>query len=516
MPGKRPNILFFCVDEMRADHLACMGNPMVKTPNLDRLAAGGTLFRRAYCNNPICMPARATMFTGLLPRDHGLRVNGQSLRQDIPVLPQLFKAAGYRTHAAGKLHLTPWVPKEDRPRPEHFPESMAHWKEGRLNTFPVPYYGFDRVDFVGGHTSYAYGDYPAWLREQGGDPAQLGPDQALEPPTGAPLTYKMRLPVEWHYNRFISDRTIETIHESARDGQPFFAWCSFPDPHMPVAPPAPYCHQYSPDDVALPAAREGEADVLPPVYRQVLSGDLKPNGVDNRGVTEAHKREIIAGTYGMITHLDMEIGRVLDALEASGQAGNTIVVFTSDHGDMMGDHGLLWKSFYTFRGCVQIPLIIAVPGGVKGQVTETLACQLDALPTLLGLASLPMPDDGWALRPTPFERGSVQPLQSYPGCNLAALLRGQVVTSKREDVVIENDDPTTGFRVRALVTDRYRLTVYPGTSHGELFDLQEDPDELWNLWGRPDCRELRQSLTGRLLERYAQETPLFPIPPWNS
>ena len=101
------NVLIFCVDEMRADHMACVGNPVVQTPNLDRLAARGTLFRRSYCNTPICMPARVTMFTGLLPRDHGVRVNGQTLRTDLPTLPGVLAEAGYRTHAAGKLHLTP-------------------------------------------------------------------------------------------------------------------------------------------------------------------------------------------------------------------------------------------------------------------------------------------------------------------------------------------------------------------------------------------------------------------------
>ena len=144
----RPNVLIFCVDQMRADHMGCAGNAVVRTPNLDRLAAMGTRFSRAYCNNPICMPARASMFTGMLPRDHGLRVNGQALRRDLPVLPGILSEAGYRTHAAGKLHLTPWVPMVWPPDPEKYPECLDYWGDGHIQKFPEPYYGFQTVDYV--------------------------------------------------------------------------------------------------------------------------------------------------------------------------------------------------------------------------------------------------------------------------------------------------------------------------------------------------------------------------------
>ena len=154
MPREKPNVLIFCVDEMRADHLGSAGNPIVQTPNLDRLAAQGVFFRRSYCNNPICMPARATMFTGLLPRDHGVRINGQALRQDLPTLPSILANAGYLTHAAGKLHLTPWVPMVQPPQPQTYPECLAYWQGGIMAKFPTPYYGFQTVDYVDGHTSY--------------------------------------------------------------------------------------------------------------------------------------------------------------------------------------------------------------------------------------------------------------------------------------------------------------------------------------------------------------------------
>ncbi len=513
MSGKK-NVLLICVDEMRADHLACMGNPLVKTPNLDRLAAMGTLFRRGYCNNPICMPARASMFTGLLPRDHGLRVNGQTAHPGLPWLAQIMAEAGYRTHAAGKLHLTPWVGKSSREEAEKFPEDMDFWRDGTHTTFPAPYFGFQSVDFVGGHSSYIYGDYLEWLKERGGHREDLQPAKERISPGGQ--SYRMALPEELHYNRFIADSAIGVIEESASpDAPPFLVWCSFPDPHAPVAAPNPYYDLYPPEDMPLPARREGEVDDLPQVYRQVLAGDLRPNGCNSAGITDAQWQEILAGTYAMVTHLDNEVGRLLDCLERTGQLDDTLVVFLSDHGDMMGDHGLLWKAFYTFRGCIQIPYIVALPGGAAGAANDALVCQLDLLPSVLDWCQLPLPGADWTERETPFSRGEVQPLQLYPGRSWLPVARGQK-DGIRDCVVVENDDPTMGFRVRCLVTDHYRLTVYPGMDEGELFDLRNDPNELRNLWSQPASQARRHELTAKLLDAYALETPLHPIPPWNA
>ncbi|MCF6175966.1 MAG: sulfatase-like hydrolase/transferase [Victivallaceae bacterium] len=510
----KPNVLIFCVDEMRADHLGCAGNAIVKTPNLDKLAAAGSFFPNARCNNPICMPARASMFTGLLPRDHGLRVNGQSLRTDLPVLPEIMADNGYRTHSAGKLHLTPWItPNQPDSMREQLPESKTFWDKNLVNGIPTPYYGFQTVDFVGGHTSYAWGDYIEWLKSNGGDPELLRENHALEPLTGAPTCYKMALPEELHYNRYIADSTIEHIAQAG--DEPFFSWCSFPDPHSPCAPPQPYCDMYNPAAMPLPVTHNGEIKDLPPYYAQVLNGELKPNGSDNTGITPAHWQEIIAMTYGMITHLDSEIGRVMTALNSSGKADNTIVIFITDHGDMMGDHGLIWKSFYTFNGCTNIPLIISAPGMAKNNINRQLISQIDLMPGILDLCNIPLPGADWAKFKTPFERGSVSPLNNYPGRSFRPMLEN-ADSRIRDSVIIENDDPTTGLQVRALITDQYRLTVYPGTDHGELFDLIKDPHELYNLWYKEEFSDIRSELIFQLLKDYSSDTPYFPVPDWNA
>ncbi|MBC2603250.1 sulfatase family protein [Puniceicoccus vermicola] len=507
------NVLLICVDQMRAEHLGCVGHPNVRTPNLDRLAARGIRFSNSYCNNPICMPARTTMFTGLMQRDHGVRINGQQAHPGLHYLPQIFKDAGYRTHAAGKLHLTPYVPKLDQPDPQRFPEDLEAWNRGNFSEFTTPYFGFDTVDFVGGHTSFVFGEYIHWLKSKGGDPEMLKPNNARKPACAAANCYRMALPAELHYNRYITDSTIRHIDSCAAENASFFTFCSIPDPHFPVAPPAPYDTLYNPDDVKLPPPSETER--LPPIYQQVHEGKIHPSGTDNSGLTEAKRREMLALTFGMITHLDTEIGRVLDTLDRHGLWENTVVAFVSDHGDMMGDQGLLWKAFYTFDGCIRIPTIVAAPETPGGLVSDSLICQMDLLPTLLDFADLPLPGSEWREKPTPFERGSVQPLNLLGGRSWRSLLSDPEKTI-RDSVVIENDEPSTGLRPRCLVTPEFRLTVYAGQSWGEMFDRVKDPFERRNLWDDPKFQSTKAALLQKLMDAYTQETPWLPIPPWNS
>lgn len=513
--GRRPSIVFFVVDEMRADHMGCAGDEVVRTPNLDRLASEGVRFSRAYCGNPICMPARATMFTGLLPRDHGVWHNNMEMHENLAVLPGLLSQAGYRTHAVGKLHLSRWIPAPELQGGwERFPEAMKAWSEGGIERFPVPYCGFQSVDFVGGHGSYAYGEYFRWLARQTPEARRLlGPDGALEQPTGAPHCYKMGLPAELHYNRWIADRAVRFITEASRHGEPFFLWCSFPDPHVPYCPPAPYCHMYRPDDMLLPLRREGELNELPPYYRMTFDGKITGcGGTDNGPRPDAHWQEMLALTYGMVSFVDAEVGRVLDALAALGLRENTVVGFTSDHGDMMGDHWMIHKGPYMFEGCVRIPLLVSLPGGAQGMVHDGLVSQLDVMPTLCNMCAGEPPDSA-RLRDNPFHLAQFASLDSWPGVSLKPVLAGRN-ERLRDTVVIQNDDPYLGLAIRTLVTDRLKLTMYPGREFGELFDLFEDPGELWNLWDRPEWRAKRNDLARTLLEEDTRLAPWHTLPYW--
>jgi arylsulfatase A-like enzyme len=505
---QRPNVLCFVTDQHRFDHLGCNGNPQLRTPNIDRIAAAGVNFQRSYVVNPLCMPARASLFTGRTPRSLGVRTNGIPLAQDIPTLPQALRDAGYATYAAGKLHLQsirlPAGTTAATADPLRHAESAELWNSGRVQALPSPYYGIGEADFVSGHTGFVYGNYVHWLEQQ-----QPGARKLLAPPGRREdytaeqwysLVYEMAIPQELHYNRWIADRCCDFLDRQSRSGQPFFAWCSFPDPHHPYAAPQPWAGRYRPEDILLPTARRpGEFDELPPFLRTihdhgapVVSGLHGPSRT-----TDDMLRRIIAMTYGMVGFLDQEIGRVLDHLQARGLEDDTLVVF-------MADHGLVRKGPFQFEGLLRVPTLWRVPGQPGGHATQALASQLDFAPTVLDFCGVPIPEG-----PVPAVVEAPAQLPPWPGHSLRPVLEGRA-EAVREHVIVENDEDYLGLRVRTFITARHKLTVYAGRPWGELFDLQQDPLELHNLWDRPEAAPLKEWLRSQLLDAYLLEDSALP------
>jgi len=507
----RPNILCIITDQQRADHLSCMGNPVLQTPNIDRLAASGVRFERAYCNNPLCMPGRATLFTGLPPRSHGVRTNGIPLHPATPTIVGSLSAAGYRTHAVGKLHMTCFFgqPGQDPATldPADFAEGAPLWESGRIRHLPSPYYGFQSTEFAGGHGGYLWGDYLHWLEEtHPGASALYQRENALNPLTGIDQSWVSAIPAQWHHSTWVADRTIDFLQREGQSDQPFFLWCSFPDPHHAFCPPEPYATRYAPEAIPLPVRREGEFDDLAPHFRDSYEHEVQVAG--RRApmkMPDAHRQQIIALTYGMISLIDAQVGRILDSLEALGLRENTVVVFLSDHGDLMGDHGLLNKGPFHFEGLVRVPFLWSWPGHFsQGVATPALASYLDFAPTILDLCNVPAPEGHVPPRPE-----APRQLPACPGKSLAPLLRGEV-EQVRDAALIENDEDYLGLRLRTLVTARYKLTTYSGQPYGELFDLQEDPAELYNRWHDPACARLRDDLRLALLDEIVRTDNVLP------
>ena len=517
MPESRPNILCICMDQLRWDHLGCYGNPMVRTPNLDRLAAEGMVFDNAYVSNPLCMPARATLATGRTPRGHGVRTNGIPLDPRIPTMPEALRQEGYHTHAVGKLHLHNFgvaeLARPDTLNLADWPESRRAWAEGVVTKLPQPYYGFASSVFVGGHAGGVFGEYANWLAaEHPGEMGKMCGKEKLEDWTDkcGEGAFKSALPEELHYNRYIADRTCEFLDEKARDGRPFFCWTSFPDPHHAYVAPQPYCDWYDPADMPLPVRREGELDTLPPFYRTVhdvgakqwraLSGRWAPTRK-----SDDELRHIRAMTYAMVSCTDAAIGRVLDRLDSLGLADNTVVCFLADHGDMLGDHYIVNKGPFHFDGLLRMPFIWRWGGRISpGSRTAGLAGQIDFVPTVLDLCGVPVPQGMQPATPeAPFQ---CDPL---PGKSLRPQLAG-TCEKVRDRVLVENDEDYLGTVLRTLITERYKLTVYSGHEDwGELFDRENDPSELHNLWADPDARAVKQRLLGELLYAYlAEQSPM--------
>jgi len=512
------NFLIFITDQFHPRCLGYAGHPVVRTPHIDALAASGMNFTRMYTSQPLCMPARATMFTGLTPRGHGVRMNGIPLNPAIPTFTEALRQDGYHTHSCGKIHLNPsgtpnGVPL-DAVDPEGCAESRELWNSGKVEDLPYPYYGLESADFTGGHGHGTWGHYTEWLKQEHPKEAHLFFDAvALEPPTRAftlfnRKSFKWALPHELHPMTWIADRTIAFLNRAARErkdgtagARPFFLICSIQEPHLPFAPPAPYCYRHSPEDVPPPLGREGEYDDLPPHFRRMYEEDIVTSG--NKGeamaLTTPYRGECAAHYFGLIEMLDDQVGRVMDALRRNGLEENTVVVFVADHGEALGDHGMWGKGPYHFDGVIRVPFLVSWPGHVKaGTVHGGPVSLVDFAPTILDVADVPIPEGTVPAIPE-----APQAPPAMPGRSLVPVLAG-ADASTDSAALVEMDEDYLGFKMRTLVTERYRLTSYSGHDYGELFDLVDDPDECWNLWNDPAHRTLRDELRLQLLGKIMQ------------
>lgn len=486
--SKQPNILIFCTDEQRGDHLGCMGHPDLKTPNIDRIAAEGTLFRSCYSSSPICMPARATMFTGQTNRVTGVVDNGIDLRQDIPTMPGMLADAGYRTHCVGKLHLQNWGgAMAEGETPESNPERRIYWdwpgrREGTLyKHFPDNYYGLQTIDLANGHVNYIYGDYVTWLEEKS---------------PGAYAGYKcnnadphpLAIESELHYNTWIADRSIGFIRDHVGpdtrhptpDTSPFFLWCSFPDPHEPFAAVKEWSEFYDDVEIKLP---QNTLELSP----DSRSRTMTEAGLGTDVIEPELVKKSIRQTYGMISHLDEQVGRVLDCLDELGIADDTVVMFISDHGDQLGEHGLFFKSVYPYEAHMHIPFVVKAPGGPRGKVVDDVVSMLDLVPTTLSLAG-------------------VAPVEELPGEILTPVVAGDALPVRKNALVEVDRLGRHGavLPMRTMVTNDHKLVYYPGSGETMLFDRKNDPLELQNIADAPECQPVVSDLLKRLLSELAR------------
>ena len=482
---------------------------MVKTPHIDSLAARGTVFDRAYVSNPLCTPSRATLFTGLTTRGHRVRNNGIPLSYDVPTMPEALRQAGYQTHYAGKPHLrtslTPLGLPFDQVDPAEFPEARELWRTGRIKHLPTPYYGFEEVKFVNGHGHGSWGEYVYWLEREHPDQAHPFHDRVpLEPPSPAAefytASYKWALPFALHPMTWTCTRTIDYLNRYGREKRdaaardrnpkPFMLWCSIADPHVPLAPTAPYCYRYDPNEAPPPKRRDGEFHDLPPHIGRIHARPFKGSDID------PYRNECAAHYYGLIEMNDDNLGAVLKTLRESGLEQDTVVVFTADHGEALGDHGMWGKGPYHYDGVIRVPLVVSWPGrfGADARYGGVVSL-LDFAPTILVIAGVAIPEG----RKPPRAVGAAE-LPPWPGHSLLPILAGGAERASGM-ALVEDDQDDLGFRLRTLVTQRYRLTAYSGQDFGELFDLQEDPDEVRNLWDDSHHRNLRDELRIALLNK---------------
>ena len=505
---KRPNILVFIADQLRADHLGAYGNQEVRTPHLDRLAARSTVYDHAHVANPTCMPNRASLLTGRWPSAHGTQYNGIPLDPNASTFVRQLGTCGYRTQAIGKLHhqnmgwdyepeqreqilatdpqlLDPAVPDAEvhnrHPGWDQWENRERH--EAGYLPMPEDYYGYQHVDLVIGHGDAPGGHWPHWAREQGIDPRKLGGVQAgTDVLDSWEQVYTSAIPAHAHPTRYIGEKAVEAVHAHSSVEEPFFMFVSFPDPHHPFAPPREYARRYDPQKLGLPIGFDQDHTKSPEHIRRMIDRRGVPNQDPTMtfAVTEEQYRAAAAAQYGLIEFMDEQIGLVLDALEQTGQDQETIVLFTSDHGDLFGDHGLMLKHFVHYRAVTRVPLMIHLPGQDGQRRSSELVSSADLAPTLMELANV----------------------QAFRGVQGRSLVHEGVLGTGpgASALLVEEDQPFSlpglpaPVRMRTVITREGRLTHYMGAGTYELYDHRSDPDELENLAEDPCGAALRQRL----------------------
>ena len=480
---RRPNILWIMADQFRYDCLGANGNSIIRTPNLDRLARQSANFANAFVQAPVCVPSRASFFTGRYPHSHRNRVNYTPLPANEVLLPALLQSAGYRTALVGKTHLY-----------YHYPPTAD---EARRT-------GFDLVDLHDGvYFTDEWSEYAQW--RQAHDPLRDVPYRQF-----AARVPQLRetLPRGGNPNRAAIDerftdtswtgmRSRERLKELAAGGRPFFLFCSFWKPHDPYEVPAPFDSMYNGVEIPLPPQEtlESIGRLPPPVQKFILRGKHPPYDMDRRRLQWAYR-----SYYGTVSHIDREVGLLLETLRQAGALENTIVIFTSDHGDQLLEHGYFGKNLF-FEASIHVPLVMRLPGRIRPGRCDALVQSIDVLPTLLELAGLREP-------------------RNCQGRSLAALCDGsrRARRSPRRRVQREHHSrsdyrrPTSisaskrgkgvnGVRhpdAKMVRTRRWKYNYY-GDGYDELYDLQNDPGERHSLAADPAHKPVVDELRGRLL-----------------
>ncbi len=496
MTGKKPNILLITSDQQHWTALGVL-NSKIKTPALDRLAREGTRFDRAYCPSPVCSPSRSSIITGMYPSTHGCWTIGVKLGEDVPTVGESFQVEGYDTSLIGKAHFQPLAETPEQTSLERQPvlRDMDFWRG-----FNGPWYGFEHVEVARMHADEAHAGqhYGIWMEEKG---LANWRDyfQDFPPDPDAPKReHAWDLPEEYHYSTWTAERTIGNIERAVEKGKPFLSWASFHDPHPPYLVPEPWASMYDPADMDPGTLTPGELDAMPghfrltqeesPDFSTWLESGFANHGFHTHRVDEAQLRKDMAIYYGMTSFMDQQIGRILDSLDNLGIADDTIVVFTTDHGHFLGQHGLFYKGAFHYEDLIKLPFIVRAPGHVA-PVAESSAIQslVDLAPTFLDAAEIPVP-------------GVMQGVSQWD-------VWGGQAESARKWAMVENRHQPTKLSLRTLVTDRYKLTIYRGSDDGELFDLHDDPGETRNRWSDPEYASLKSEMMLRFLQAEIEREP---------
>lgn len=465
-----PNVLWICTDQQRYDSLGCYGDPLVETPNIDGLASEGTLLQHCYSQSPVCTPSRASFLTGRYPRTTRCRQNGQSIPEDERLVSRILADAGYTCGLAGKLHVSAAHPDAAPVIERRINDGYAvfHWSHDTEPLWPA-------------------NEYFSWLEENGTKYQRKPFDDSRYVHTSEPG--------EYHQSVWCADKAINFVKMQSHFDRPWMFSVNFYDPHHPFDPPPGFLERYLDrlDEIPLPNYVEGELDNKPVFQQNDHRKAYNQSGYfPAADMTDRDHRLLRASYLAMIDLIDVQVGRLLDALEASGQAQNTLVLFMSDHGEMLGDHGLYLKGPYFYEPAIRVPFIARLPDRVQaGRRSSALVELTDLAPTLLEACGLP--------EELGMQGRSFWPLLSE---------RDVEAHNHRTDIYCEyynakpwHKDPAA--HATMIRDERYKLVAVHGQAEGELYDLDTDPTETRNLWNESEYADVRLQMLQRLCDRMA-------------
>ncbi len=473
--------MLLCTDQQRGDSLRCTGATWAVTPNLDKLAGDGALFQNCYVQNPVCSPSRASLFTGKYVANHGLYANGVPLPARQLMVTRTLAGAGYDCGMIGKQHLYPCDTWQTEPRQDD---------------------GYRVFEWAHGPNHRALeNDYHRWLRKTHPKVyTEVFPDKGANESTafgnkartGTPIDH---VPAEAHYSHWVAERAIAFINHPRDEGERFFLVANFFDPHHPFGAPQDFRALVDANAIPAPYTREGELKDKPRAQQSYSEKSYGGTAPGFREYTEEQIREIRAQYWAMIALIDHEVGRILAALGAAGLAEETLVVFTSDHGELLGNHQQLLKGPQLYDDLTRVPLIARWPGRISpGSKIDELVQWVDLPATFLDAAGC-------------------APGKGVQGSSLLPLLAGKRdgwrnwALSEYRSSGFTTDPPIMTTMLRS---DHWKLIIWHGNPatggrrDGEMYDLSVDPGELQNLFNDPAHADIRRRLKGVLLDVMAE------------
>lgn len=490
MARSRPNILWICTDSQRFDTLGCYGNEFVETPNIDRLASQGVRFDNCYTQSPVCTPSRASFLTGRYPRTTRVRQNGQPIPEDELLLPKILDAAGYTCGLAGKLHVSP---NDSETMERRIDDGYSDFRWSQDTNWPWP-----------------TNEYFTWLQEQdvhfhresfeGSEYVETSMESQHHQTTWC--VQKAINFIETH-----SDVSQSTDTPSSQTGtsppfdQPWLYSVNIFDPHHPFDPPQSYLERYLDDleEIPLPNYTEGELEDKSEYQQADHVGAYNTDIYPFTEMDDDDHRLLRAAYWAMIDLIDDQIGRLIETLKDTNQFEDTIIIFTSDHGEMLGDHGIYLKGPYFYDPAVRVPLIVANEPRIEGGVESDALVELtDLVPTLLDAVG-----------------------QSHPpgiqGRSLWSILTGEAdpnhhreyVYSEYYNAMPRHEKPVLPYATM-IRTERYKLVKTHRLDSSELYDLMEDPSETTNKWDDPTVQEEKLELLEYMTDGMAETVDPLP------